>query len=248
LPLLRFAILFAALCAAAPAAALDLAGTWHVLVHYKDSSAHNPDAERWEDRVWVFERDGERLRWIDYPLVTFADESGRFERLGTNRASRVTHYWTPSPAQQAELEQGPKVISRGSKSKTLRGSDAQGWKSTSTQQRSVAYITYEESWSVEGLGERPVFTRVDVLGGGGADESEGRTRYTTTEVDPSGKTLRGSFDRDGTRTGSFVLTRVGAIRTLSTEGPTPNEKAAERAREELLRQLEEGTLEGEDVP
>lgn len=230
-----------AAAAAAPAAALDLAGTWHVVVHYKDTAARNQDALRWEDRVWVFERDGERLRWIDYPIVVLQDESGRFEGR-----SRVLAHWTPNAGQAAELAAGPTVNSRGSKSKALRGSDAAGWKSSSSQQRSVAFITYEETWTIEDLAGLPVFTRVDVLGGGAADEAEGRTRYATSEVGAEGKLLRGSFDRDGTRTGSFTMTRVGAVKTLSTDGPTPNEKQAERVREEMLKQIEEGV--GEESP
>jgi len=63
-----------------------------------------------------------------------------------------------------------------------------------------------------------------------------------------GKRITGGYERDGTRTGTFTLTRVGAVKMLSSEGPTPNEKAAERVREELLRRLEEGSLPGEDVP
>jgi hypothetical protein len=233
----------AALAQAAPAAALDLVGTWHVVVHYKDTTARNPDAARWEDRVWVFAREGERLRWVDYPIVVLQDESGRFEGR-----SRVLAHWTPNAGQAAELAAGPTVNSRGSKSKTLRGSDAEGWKSTSSQQRSVAFITYEETWSVEDLAGKPVFTRVDVLGSGGAEEAEGRTRYATSELGGDGKVLRGSFDRDGTRTGSFTMTRVGDVKTLSTEGPTPNEKQAERVREEMLKQIEEGVGEGEESP
>ena len=238
-------IVLAALClctlAAAPAAAVDLEGTWHVLVHYKDSTAANADAPRWEDRVWVFLREGERLRWIDYPIVVLQDESGRFEGR-----SRVLAHWTPNAGQAAELAAGPTVNSRGSKSKTLRGSDAAGWKSSSAQQRSVGFITYEEHWSIDGALEKPTFVRTDVLGGEVAAEAEGMTRYATSEVEDGGKLLRGSYDRDGTRKGTFLLRRVGDVKMLSTDGPTPNEKRAERAREELLRQMNEGA--GEEDP
>jgi len=240
---IALASLLAALSAAAPAAGIDLAGTWHLVVHYKDSVARNPDAERWEDRVWVFEREGERLRWIDYPIVVLQDESGRFEGR-----SRVLAHWTPNSGQAAELAAGPTVNSRGSKSKSLRGSNAGGWKSSSAQQRSVAFITYEETWSIDAVEGQPVFTRVDVLGGGAADEAEGRTRYATSEVSADGNELRGSFDRDGTRTGRFTMTRVGAVKTLRSDGPTPNEKQAERVREEMLKQIEEGVGGEEESP
>jgi hypothetical protein len=224
----------------ARAAPPDLVGTWHVLVHYKDENAQNADAERWEDRVWVFSREGDRLRWVDYPLVVLSDESGRFERLGTNRASRTLRYWTPSAAQAAELQAGPRVNSRGSRSKTLRSTDG-GWQSTAAQQRSANYLTYEEHWSISGA-ELPVFTRTDVLGGGMAEDTEGRTLYETKQVDDG--VLRGAYDRDGTKKGSFTLTRVGEAKLPSKDDPTPNEKAAE-AREEFWRQLESGAGEEE---
>lgn len=219
--------------AAPPAAAVDLEGTWHVLVHYKDSAASNPDAERWEDRVWVFQRDGERLRWVDYPIVVLSDETNRFDRLGTNKASRKLVYWTPNEAQQAELAEGPKVNSRGSKSKSLRGSDGERWESTGTQPRSLAYVTYEEHWSIDGAKTKPVFLRTDVLGGGAAAESEGATRFATSEVEAGERVLRGSYERDGTRKGSFVLTRVGAIRNLTSS----EEKQRERLREHMVDQF-----------
>jgi hypothetical protein len=221
--------------AAPPAAAVDLTGTWHVLVHYKDSSGANPEAPRWEDRVWVFLPEGDRLRWIDYPIVVMQDETGRFQGR-----SRVLAHWTPNPGQAAELEAGPTVNSRGSKSKTLRGSEAAGWRSSNAQQRQVGFITYEETWSIEGTGGKPVFTRTDVLGGEAAAEAEGMTRYATSEVAEEGKVLRGSYDRDGIRKGTFTLRRVGNVKMLSTEGPTPNEKQAERVREEMQRQLQQG--------
>ena len=45
------------------------------------------------------------------------------------------------------------------------------------------------------------------------------------------------------------MTRVGAVKTLSTDGPTPNEKQADRVREEMLKQLEGGAAgEEEESP
>ena len=72
--------LFALLLAAtlpAPALAIgadDLVGAWYVLVHYQDSATENADAKRWEDRIWVFEKAGDQLRWTDYPIVVFDDD------------------------------------------------------------------------------------------------------------------------------------------------------------------------------
>ena len=226
---LRIGLLCLGLCAAHAASAepIELVGTWHVIAHYTDSATANPDAPRWEDRVWVFQREGDRLRWTDYPIVSLKDDTGRFEGRG-----RVLAHWEPNPGQLAELRSGPTVNSRGSKSKSMRGSPETGWKSVGKQQRSMSFITYEEKWSIEGA-EKPVFTRSDVLGSAGAEDAEGRTLWATETVD--GKVLRGKFDRDGTRIGTFSMTRVGDVRFLSTDGPTPNEKQANEVRERFER-------------
>ena len=53
---------------------IDIEGAWYLLIHYRDDNSANPDVERWEDRVWVFERSGSRLKWRRYPIVVFDDE------------------------------------------------------------------------------------------------------------------------------------------------------------------------------
>jgi hypothetical protein len=210
---------------AAPSAALDLAGTWHVLVHYKDSAGENPELPRWEDRVWVFEPEGSRLRWIDYPIVVFRDESGRFEQLGSNRASRILHYWEPNDGQLAQIRNGLEINTRGSKSKTLRGSPREGWRSASP---SAAFggnvLTYTESWSIEAADGLPVFRFEDSLGGPGAESFEGVTEYRTTEAEDGGDVLRGSYSRDGTRTGTFRLMRSGATSVTKGSGKSEGER------------------------
>ena len=50
-------------------------GAWHVLVHYEDAASSGAERERWDDRAWVFEREGDRLRWTEYPVVVFDDET-----------------------------------------------------------------------------------------------------------------------------------------------------------------------------
>lgn len=204
---------------AAPAAAseLDLAGSWYVLIHYKDGNAGNPDEERWDDRVWVFEHEGRRLSWVEYPIVVFEDETGRFERRSTGQYARILHYWEPDAGQRANIAAGLQVNSRGSKSKTLRGSDAKGW--TSGRRGSAAsasVVTYEEVWSIDGLPDRPVFRRVDFMGGGRTDTMEGLTEYTTSERQGD-DVLTGTFVRDGTRRGTFRMMRAGDARGLDAE-------------------------------
>ena len=206
----------AAAAAAAPAAALDLTGTWHVLVHYKDKVAHNADAERWEDRVWVFEREGDRLRWVDYPLVVLSDETGRFERLGTNRASRILAYWTPNPAQQAQIERGPPVNSRGSKSKTLTGTEpGLGLRQRAPASRPASSPTRRPG--IDGLPDKPGFSRPDSLGRAAARRPRA-ARSSRRRAEAGGDVLRGKYDRDGKRIGTFVIARVGAVHSVSEGG------------------------------
>jgi hypothetical protein len=202
------------LAPAGPASALDLAGTWHVLVHYTDANTSRPDQLRWDDRVWVFERKGGRLEWTEYPIVVFDEETGRFERRDTGQYARVLGAWEPSEAQLADIGSGLKINTRGSKTKTLRGSDAGGW-STSGHSRpaSASVITYQENWSIQGLPELPAFVQEDVLGSARSESMEGAARWETTEVDAEGA-LRGTFERDGTRHGRFVMRRSGPVGQL----------------------------------
>lgn len=197
------------------AGSVSLPGTWYVLVHYKDDAASNPDEERWEDKVWVFEDQGRRLGWTEYPIVVFDDETGRFERRSTGQYARILHSWEPDAGQRADIADGLRVNTRGSKSKTLRGSDAQGWSSGRRQSAaSASVITYEEVWSIEDLASLPVFTRRDYMGGGRTDSIEGAIRYTTTEVREGGDLLVGTFERDGSRHGTFRMMRSGAVGSL----------------------------------
>ena len=227
------AALTLALALAAPAPALDLIGTWHVLVHYKDSATENPDRERWQDRVWEFSMEGDRLKWVDYPIVVFADDTGRFENLGGNRASRVLHFWEPNEAQLTQIQQGLEINHRGSRTKTLRGVPG-GWSSGEARPgyQSARFITFTETWSIEGLPDQPVFSFEDSMGSASTESFEGRTVFTVETVEPGGDVVRGRYDRDGSRVGTFRLTRAGAA-----EGVKGSGDASKRLREAFASQL-----------
>ena len=189
---------------------LDLIGTWHVTVHYRDEASAIPEAERWDDKVWRFERRGSRLQWTEFPIVVFEDRAGRFEVSDGKRTVRVLHFWEPNEAQLAEIEKGLRVDSRGAKAKGMRGSPSRGYRSAGgLRSESTSVIGYSESWSVEGLPGRPVFTQSVVMGSGRSEDMEGRTRYAAEAVSAEGDRVRGHFVRDGTRHGAFVLRRSG---------------------------------------
>jgi hypothetical protein len=213
----------------AASAAVDLVGSWHVLVHYRDAKTASPDLVRWEDRVWVFAPKASRLEWTEFPIVLFDDESGRFERRkGSGQYARVLEAWEPSPEQLQNLRAGLAVNDRGSQKKSLRRS-GDGWRSgTRASPTSAAVITYQETWSIADPQGLPVFTQVDRLGSESARGMEGTTQLRTLEVREDGDLLVGSFDRDGTRVGSFEMRRSGPRKPLERRArPRPVEPEPE---------------------
>jgi len=202
----------------AAAQAVDLIGTWYVLIHYKDDHAGNPLQERWDDKVWVFEEKGTRISWTEYPIAVFDDEKGRFERRHTGQYARILHYWEPDAGQLADIADGLQVNQRGAKTKTLRGSDAKGWSSSRRRSAvSASVVTYQEVWTIEGMPTRPVLTRSDSMGAGRTETVEGATRYATAEVLDGGDLLTGTYERDGTRHGTFRMLRSGEAGALKSQ-------------------------------
>ena len=199
------------LAVGAEGGAVDLLGAWHLTVHYRDEASANPDAKRWDDKVWRFETRGSRLQWTEFPIVVFENREGRFEASDRERPVRVLDFWEPNEAQLAEIEKGLFVNPRGAKSKGLRGSPSRGYRSAGgLRSESASVIGYSESWSVAGLPGKPVFTQDVVMGSGRTEDMQGRTRFTAEAVSPEGNEVRGRFVRDGTRHGTFALRRTGA--------------------------------------
>ena len=187
-------------------------GTWYVLVHYRDETTSNPDVDRWEDRIWVFGKKGSRLAWTEYPIVVFSDPTGRFERTLSGATSRVLAAWEPNEVQLAEIQGGVEANIRGSRTKTLKGSPSRGYQSAgSLRSQGVSVIGYHETWSIEGLPDRPTFRRDDVMGSGRTATMEGRTEYAGSDVSQDGSLVRGSYERDGTRHGVFRMMRAGKV-------------------------------------
>lgn len=201
----------------------ELEGTWYVLIHYKNELTANPDRDRWLDLVWVFTARASRLQWTEYPIVTVADPTGRFEGR-----HRVLAAWEPNDAQWQSISAGPRVNERGSVSKKLRGSDPEGWSSSSRRRaQSFGTIGYEKAWSVEGLPDAPAFLQSDTLSGGGEIEDGGQTRYLVSQKEDG--TWRGSYERDGVRHGTFRMVRVASTRGLESEEDEQQEDPGGRA-------------------
>jgi hypothetical protein len=186
-------------------------GAWHVLVHYEDAASAGAERERWEDRAWVFEREADRLRWTEYPIVIFEDETGRFESDGANRASRTRNHWQPDEVQLADIKDGFAVNEQGVASVTLRISE-ESWVSGPKQAApSASMILYDEGWRIDPAAEGPVFKREDALRSERAEDLTGVTIYTTRAIADGGRLLRGDFERDGEQRGTFTMTRAAGV-------------------------------------
>lgn len=191
-------------------AGFELEGFWHVTIHYRDEASASPEAERWDDRLWQFERRGSRMQWTEFPTVVFEDPSGRFEARSDGRRVRTLSSWRPNAAQLEQIRAGVAVNPRGARSKGLRGSASEGYHSVGgLRSESAAVIGYSESWSIEGLDALPVFTQDVAMGSLTTEDVQGRTRYRAESLGADGRELRGRYERDGTRHGSFVLRRAG---------------------------------------
>lgn len=223
-----------ALLGAASASGVELAGSWYVLVHYRDGGSGDPEQERWEDKVWVFEQRVGRLRWIEYPIAVFEDETGRFERNAAGRYARIPHFWEPDAGQRADIADGLRVNSRGSKHKTLRRSPEQGWSSERTSAAaSASVLVYSEVWRIDGLPDLPVFSQTDFLFGASGEGVESLTRHTTSAVREGGEVVVGAFERNGTRRGTFRMMRCGAVAALTGRGAQIDPAAPRAAPSEL---------------
>ncbi len=216
----------------------QLEGTWFVLIHYRDVQTANPDADRWLDKVWTFEMRGSRLHWVEYPIVVFESQAGRFEAYKGNPRSRVLARWEPNNAQQKELDGGPRVNSRGSESKSLRGGDSRGWKTVGRSRVTGANVVgYHEDWSIEPTAAGFSFIMREVMGNIATGTDDGLTRYEIEEAAADGNEYRGHFDRDGTRTGRFRMTRTPAIRSLksSEEDESVNKRHLKKNADRFMR-------------
>jgi hypothetical protein len=173
--------------------------------------------------------------------VVFESSSGRFESLGSNRQARVLDYWRPNAAQQAQIQAGLSINSRGSRSKTVRGSDAKGWTTANKRAgyQSARFITFEEVWSIEGTPGLPRFVRNDVMGSATSESMEGSTVYQATGADQH--VIKGTFQRDESRTGTFRLTRAGSVSSVKAEP----EKARAAQRKSFLQSI---GIEAPDFP
>lgn len=219
---------------AAPAPAADLEGAWYVLVHYRDLRSAQPELEQWEDRLFVFEREGDGLRFREYPVVLFDDEGGRFERRG-GETERVLGPFEPDAGQRREIERGLRIQGTGVREKRLRPAGS-GFSSVRSAFDSARSVGFESIVEVDLAGPAPRIALADSLGSSAAIALEGRTEYRGERIDGAG-TIFGRYERDGRRVGSFRMLRSGAPRGLAAPPPPPGEPTRAEVEERLYRSL-----------
>jgi hypothetical protein len=190
-----------------------------VLVHYRDVRSARPELAQWEDRVFVFEREGEALRFRDYPHVRFEDGAGRFERLGGEPA-RVLAFWEPNEGQRAEIERGLEVDARGATSKRLVRSERGYVSAPARTPESLRFVGFETAVEVDLAGPAPSVVVSDRLGSAAvASGLQGTTEYRGERVSPDGRTIEGRYARDGRLEGRFRLVRAGPPRGAGEPSP-----------------------------
>jgi hypothetical protein len=202
-----------------------------VLVHYRDIRSAQPEQDQWEDRLFVFQREGEALRFREYPVVLFDDESGRFARRG-GETERELGAWEPNGGQRAEIARGLRVRAEGVREKRLRPA-AGGYSSARSAFDSARTVGFESIVELDLAGAAPRITVADSLGSSAARSLEGRTEYRGERRGPAGE-IEGSYDRDGRRVGSFRMLRSGAPRGLAEPAPRPPEEPTRAEVEERL--------------
>jgi hypothetical protein len=231
-----------ALASSSQAEDVPLEGSWFVVAHFTDESTANPEATRWVDEVWIFEKKGSRLQWTKYPLVVFDNTQGRFESRGRNPRSRVLAGWEPNEAQLAQIEKGPRVNSRGSKTKTLKQAKENGWKSSSrTQMRSLSVVGYQQNWEIQYVDGMPLFSREDTMGNAGTGTAEGGVTFQVTAL---GARPSGVYQRDGTQRGTFFMLRTPPPRGLEKKEGSVNERSNKRRMERELERWNAEQVEG----
>jgi hypothetical protein len=124
--------------------------------------------------------------------------------------------WEPNAEQQRTIDAGPRVNRRGMRTKTLRGSDARGWRSPRRPAGgfSATTLTYQENLTIEGLDALPRFAREDVLGNTPDAPDRGGTFYTVERIEGDGRVMKGRYQRDDRQTGTFRMWRTEPVRGL----------------------------------
>jgi hypothetical protein len=208
-----------------------------VLIHYTDRASERPEQKQWDDRLWVFERDGERLHWREHPIVVFRNRSGRFESLGSN--ARSLGFWEPDGAQRREIGSGLEASARSASQRVLRRTP-DGWSSATRQAAdSASVVVWQSIWEIDLAGAAPRFAVHDSLGNAAVEAIQGTTLYAGESVEAEGDVVAGRYERDGVRFGVFRMTRSGVPSVYEAKPSAEPDKDAvyDRFYAELGRQL-----------
>ncbi len=189
---------------------LDLSGEWYVLLHYKDSKSADPSITKFKDLSWSIRQDEQQIVWKENPYVIF-DEGTEVERRYKMRAHEP---WQPEGLVLGLLRKHVDVSERAERSKRLRGSVDEGFRSLPPISTGAANtLSFTRDWKLDFGEDKVRIVIVDSLGGSELlGEMEEATVFEITERGPDDELL-GTYS-EGTKSGTLRMIRSNERRVV----------------------------------
>ena len=186
-----------------------LLADWYVLIHFEGRPEGETEGPQWEDQIWTIKASKENLRWTIFPHVEMKRTRGRYQERSDGLVALSPGTWSPDAQQWEEIRSGLKTDPYSSRSKTLRPSGPDAWRSSGRlRSASASMVGYHELWTILFEGDLPVFSRVDSMGSARTDVVDGQTRFITEARDPDKGELVGRYQRGETFQGRFRMVRM----------------------------------------
>lgn len=186
-----------------------LLADWYVLIHFEGRPEGETERPQWEDQIWTIKASKENLRWTIFPHVEMKRTGGRYQERSDGLVALSPGTWSPDAQQWEEIRSGLKTDPYSSRSKTLRPSGPDAWRSSGRlRSASASMVGYHELWKILFEGDLPVFSRVDSMGSARTDVLDGQTRFVTEARDPDKGELVGRYQRGETFQGRFRMVRM----------------------------------------
>ena len=186
-----------------------LLGDWYVLIHFEGRPEGETESPQWEDQIWTIKASKENLRWTIFPHVEMKRTRGRYQERSDGLVALSPGPWSPDAQQWEEIRSGLKTDPYSSRSKTLRPSGPDAWRSSGRlRSASASMVGYHELWQIRFEGHLPVFSRVDSMGSARTDVLDGQTRFITEARDSDEGEWVGRYQRGEAFQGRFRMVRM----------------------------------------
>jgi hypothetical protein len=214
----------------------DLSGHWYILVHYKDDRSKDKSITKFKDMAWSIEQTENKIALKAYKYVFLPNEGDELAR----RNSMTNHLpWEPDERIWSDIREAVYVGARGSKSKTLYGSRASGFRTKSGSSMGIQTLTFTQDWTIR-FEENQIVVEVEdsLSGSGGLAGMDEMIVFRLTERVADDE-FRGRYDSP-THHGKLWMVRAKNRR--GEDDPNKTRRRQARAAEEALREAarEEG--------